>query len=356
MGFSLEYKIGQMILSGFRGADAVSAAPMIKAIKEYHLGGVWLTDADSPMGKVEGNIKSPRQLQELTGRLKEASELPLLVAIDGEGGRVIRLKKRYGFPETSSARALGEINIPDLTRRHAKHVADMLQLMGINFNLAPVVDLDINRSNSALAGKDRCFSGDARVVIRHARQVILAHRETGILSCLKHFPGHGSASGDTHRGLVDASAQWRPEELLPFKTLIAEDLADAVLTSHLFIKQMDTQFPITFSAAAIAGVLRRELGFKGVVLSDDLHMGAIRQNYSLEETLERAVNAGVDLLVFSNIEPYEAQLIPTVVRIVKNLVQAGKISEARIGRSFERIMHLKQKLALREGSASGRTQ
>ncbi len=317
MEYSLEYKTGQMLLCGFRGKNAAAAKPIIRAIKNYHLGGVWLTDADSPMGHTSGNIESPQQLQSLINDLKAASEVPLFVAIDAEGGQVIRLKEEYGFPQTLSAARLGRADDLQLTYRQAREIALRLEKLGINFNFAPVVDLAVNPANRALAGKERCFSDDPQTVIRHARQAIRANREMGILSCLKHFPGHGSAAGDTHLGFVDASARWTQEELLPFNTLIAEGLADAVLTSHLFIEQIDPQFPVTFSATAIEGLLRGESGFTGVVLSDDLHMGAIRQNYSLEETLMQAIMAGIDILVFSNLEPYDARLIPTVVKIVK---------------------------------------
>ena len=339
MEYALEYKIGQMVMTGFSGIAPDENTAVVKAIKEFHLGNVWLTD----LPKKEGNIKSAAQVKKLVKGLNAHSEIPLFIAIDAEGGEVIRLKEEYGFPATFSAKSLGRINDPQLTFNEAQKTARLLRSLGINLNLAPVVDLALNPLNPSLAKKERCFSDYPESVYQHARAVITAHHEQGVFCCLKHFPGHGSTTNDSHLGFVDASATWERAELKPFSRLIKENLADAVLSAHILIKHLDDTYPATLSANIINGLLRSKIGYGGIVLSDDLLMGAIRHNYSQIEAIEQAVNAGVDILLYSKMEEGGENYAIGAINGLRYLYKKGRISQQRIDQSFRRIMRLKQK-------------
>ncbi len=191
---------------GFRGLDVNSNSPIIRDIFDRHIGGVILFDYDVPTSTPIRNIESPAQLKRLTAKLQAASLIPLLIAIDQEGGKVCRLKQSSGFPPTLSTQYLGSINDLSLTRRHAARTAKILAHLGINLNLAPVVDLDVNPDNPIIGRLGRSFSADPQVVTAHAAEFIKAHREHSVLCALKHFPGHGSSTGDSHLGLTNVTS------------------------------------------------------------------------------------------------------------------------------------------------------
>ncbi len=340
---SLENKIAQMLIVGFDGYEINNNHLISKAIKNHNLGGVILFDLEEKDCRLK-NIKSPGQVKKLVSDLKGLSDVPLLVGIDYEGGQVARLKEKYGFPKTFSHKYLGDIDDVTLTHKHACEMADTLSGLGINLNFAPVVDLGVNTENPVIAKKERSFSEDPEIVIAHSRQFIKAHAEAGILSCLKHFPGHGSSSTDSHLGFVDITASWQEAELLPYKQLVKEGYVDCVMTAHVYNKNIDPDYPATLSQILISEILRKQIGFEGVVFSDDLHMGAIIENYSFEESLRLAINAGVDILLISYNEKYKDELTANVIDIISGLVVAGEVLEDRINQSYGRITKLKNKL------------
>ena len=342
--YSLDYKIGQMVMTGFRGTDVDCSSPISRAIKELNLSGVWLTDNESPMQDTIGNIKSPDQLKKLISDIKKYSDVPLFVAIDAEGGKIIRLKEKYGFPKTYSAKYLGQKDNPDFTYNEALKIAKTLKRAGINFNFSPVLDLDLEPNSPALGQKERCFSRDPDKVIRHARQIIKANHSLGILCCLKHFPGHGSTSDDSHDDYVDVSDSWTEKELRPYRYFIDRNMTDAILTAHIMIKQFDDKYPATLSKNIITGILRNKLNYQGVVISDDLNMGAIRLNYSYEDAVELAINAGVDIILNSNVMTYNEDIAQITIETIKKLVKDKYISKSRIDQSFSRIIKLKRGL------------
>ena len=346
MDYSLDMKIGQMIMTGFRGTEVNQNSQIIHLIKNSHLGGVWLVDNDSPMGHTIGNIESAGQLKKLIQKLQDASEVPLFVSIDAEGGEVIRLKEKYGFPATLSAQYLGEQNDLSLTRDQAVNIAKTLKELGFNFNLSPVLDLNKNPNNQALGRKQRCFSDDPYIVIQHATQVIEAHHDQGIICGAKHFPGHGSARDDSHIDSVDVSETWSEDELIPYKELIEKGLVDAVLTAHVSLNRFDSQYPATLSKNIVTGVLREKLKFRGVVVSDDMNMGAIKENFNYENALELALNAGVDIILQSNVNHYDEKITERTIEIIKKLIKLGKVSKEKIDESSQRIVQLKQKFKL----------
>ncbi|MCF7740946.1 MAG: glycoside hydrolase family 3, partial [Candidatus Marinimicrobia bacterium] len=164
-------------------------------------------------------------------------------------------------------------------------------------------------------------------------------------SCLKHFPGHGSTMDDSHHDFVDATESWNEKEIKPYQYFIDNNMVDAILTAHILIQDFDESHPATLSRSIITDLLRRRMGYDGVVISDDLNMGAIRLNYNYEDAVELAINAGVDIILNSNVMQYNANIAKITFQTIKNLVEKGRISKARIDESFSRIMKLKRNLS-----------
>jgi beta-N-acetylhexosaminidase len=340
-GPSLREKIGQMLLVGFRGLTVAESASILADIRDRNLGGVLLFDYDTPTATPVRNVKGPEQLTALVSGLQAAATTPLIVAIDEEGGKVARLDQRHGFPKTVSEQAMGERNELSYTRQQAGQMATTLHSVGVNLNLAPVVDLNVNPTNPIIGSLGRSFSADPTVVTEQAGAFIDAHHEIGVACTLKHFPGHGSSTGDTHLGVVDVTATWSEVELEPFQRLVAGGTVDAILTAHVFNSTLDPDYPATLSQATITGILRERLGYNGVVLSDDMQMGAIRDAFGYEDAVRLAINAGVDVLTIANQQVFEDGIVGTTIDLVERLVGEGKISEDRIDASYRRIQALK---------------
>ncbi|EAT15996.1 glycoside hydrolase family 3 protein [Desulfuromonas acetoxidans] len=344
----LEEKIGQLLLVGFRGQTLEQAPTLVNDIQKRHLGGVILFDYDVQLRQSGRNIASPSQLKQLTSDLQALSNLPLLIAIDQEGGRIARLKPAQGFPVTLSHRELAEQADVRLTFEHGKKLATTLATFGINLNLAPVVDLCSNPDNPVIARLDRCFSATPDQVTDQAGAYIAGHHQTAVLTCLKHFPGHGSSTTDSHQGFTDITQTWNEEELVPYRELIQHGRVDTIMTAHVFNSHLDANDPATLSRPIITGLLRGVLGYEGVVISDDLQMKAISAHYGLETAIEKALNAGVDMLVFGNNLSYNEHSVEQAVTIIQRLIKQGKVSEARIDESWRRITMLKRRLTVKE--------
>ena len=342
----LDAKIGQMLMVGFSGLEVDAGHPIVEDITGRNLGGVILFDYDVITRSPVRNVESPSQVKALVDALQAVAPTPLLVAIDQEGGMIRRLKEEHGFPPTVSARFLGTRNDLDLTRQHATSMAQTLAQLGINLNLAPVVDLDTNPDNPAIGKLERSFSADPAVVTAHALAFIEAHHRQNVLCSLKHFPGHGSSTADSHLGLVDVTTTWSRDELKPYASLIQAGMADAVMTAHVYHTELDPEYPATLSKPIITGMLRGELGYDGVVISDDMQMSAITQHYGFETAMRATIEAGVDIIVIGNnlVRNSTEHMAVRTVELVKRLVQSGQISEARIDESYQRIMRLKHKL------------
>ncbi|MFH1615702.1 MAG: beta-N-acetylhexosaminidase [Planctomycetota bacterium] len=342
---SIDEKIGQMVMAGFRGCDVRDSPSLADDIRAGRIGGVVLFDYDVPTKTWKRNIESPGQLKKLCAELQKLNDVPLLIAVDQEGGRVARLKENMGFAPTVSAQYLGEKNDLALTNRHADKIARNLIDLGINLNLAPVVDLRVNPDNPVIAKAGRSFSADANVVTAHAMEFIEAHHKAGLLCTLKHFPGHGSSKDDSHLGMADVSDTWRPEELVPYRRIIAAGKADAVMTAHVFNAKLDEEYPATLSSKIIDGILRKQLGYDGVVISDDMQMGAIAEYFGFDKAVEVAIKAGVDIILIANNSVYDDKAARRTGELIKKLVESGEISTERINTSYRRIVKLKQRLS-----------
>jgi beta-N-acetylhexosaminidase len=341
---ALDVKIGQMVMVGFRGLTVSDDHPVARDIRMRHIGGVILFDYDVPTRTYDRNIASAKQTRALTISLQRQASIPLFIAVDQEGGRISRLKEKKGFPPTVSQRQLGAAGDLKKTALQADVTAKTLAGLGINVNFVPVVDLDLNSANPVIGKLERSFSADPEVVTRHAMAVIEAHRRYGVLTAPKHFPGHGSAGSDTHEGFVDVTGRWAPVELEPFRLLIRQGMADMVMTAHIFNGKLDPVWPSTLSGKTLSGILRQEMGFDGVVISDDMQMKAISAHYGLETAIKQSILAGVDILIFANNSVYEEDIAARVTATIRSLVEKGEIPRERIDASYRRIMKLKEQL------------
>ncbi len=339
---ALDGPVGRMLVVGFRGTQARKGSRIQKAIREHRLGGVILFRQDVPSGASHRNIRSPDQLRRLTRSLQEAAPYRLLIAIDQEGGEVARLHPADGFQASPSAASLGEQPVAR-ARRAAQSTAAQLADLGINWNLAPVVDLATKEGSPSIGGLGRSFGAHPEEVTPRAAEVIRAHRAEGVLTAVKHFPGHGSAAEDSHLDLPDITGSWRAEELLPYRRLLEMDLVDTVMVGHLYHRELDSTWPASLSKRVISELLRKRLGFQGPVVTDDLQMRAIRDRYALETTIRRAIRAGADILLFANNTVYQPRIAARAREAMRDLVRGGEIPPERINRSLRRIRKLSRK-------------
>ncbi len=341
---SLDEKIGQMLIIGFRGLSIDPNTTIAKDIKSGRIGGVILFDKDVALNSPVRNVESPQQVKQLISSLKAFTPNKLFVCVDQEGGYVARLKQKYGFPYNVSQQYLGDLDNTDSTMYYANQTAILLKSLGFNVNFAPVVDLNINPENPVIGKIERSFSSDPNIVVKHSQILTHQFNEYGILPVLKHFPGHGSSSSDSHLGLTDVTQTWNSIELEPYKQIINNNFDGMIMTAHIFNSNLDPDFPATLSYNTITGILRNQLNYKGVIVSDDMNMGAITLNYGLESAIEHSINAGVDILIFANNLIYDENIAQNAINIVKNLISSGKIKRERIDESYKRIMSLKSKL------------
>lgn len=341
----LKEQIGQMLMIGFRGTEISKDSYIVQEMEDLNIGGVILFDYDVPSKSFPRNIISPKQTKNLIADLKKFSWTPLFVAIDAEGGKVNRLKEKYGFIAMPSPQKLGAQNNPEETKKISAALARQLADLGFNVNFAPVVDVNINPDNPIIGGIGRTFSNEPNKVVEQALAFIEGHSEPGIITCLKHFPGHGSSRNDSHLGMVDITNTYQDKELIPFEKIIEQEKACMVMTAHIINKNIDSEYPATLSPLFIQNILREKLGFNGVIVSDDMQMGAITEHYGFDEAIIRAINAGCDLLIISNNGKIYDEQAPEQARdIIFNAVKQGKISREQITQSYLRIITLKSKL------------
>ena len=336
---SLREKIARLLVVGFRGLSVDEAPWIRRAITEDGLGGVILFDRHRSSTRPR-NVASPSQVRALTTELRAlAPDRALIVAIDQEGGLVTRLAPRYGYPEVVSEAAIGDKSV-DEVRTWAEGLVATIADAGINLNFAPVVDVDVNPDNPAIGAIDRSFSADSAVVARDAEIEVQAHRARGVRTALKHFPGLGSATANTDYGVADVTSTWTDDELLPYRDLLAQDLVDVVMAAHVLNGQLDPNAPASLSPATIDGLLRTDLGWDGVVVTDDMQAAAITDAFGFEESIQLAIEAGNDLLLFANQQVYDDAIVMKVIDLVEGFVRDGTITEARIDASLARVERL----------------
>lgn len=337
----LEAMIGQMIMVGFVGTEPGDPWPRKLAgqIAEGEVGGVLF---------LKRNVKDRDSVRALNAAfLAAAGATPPLLAVDQEGGIVQRLTAEAGFAERPSARDVARTQSAVEATETYTGIARDLRAWGFNLNLGPVVDVDVNPANPIIGALGRSFSADPEAVAQYGAVFVTAHRKEGVLTALKHFPGHGSSREDSHKGFVDITDTWTPSELVPYRRLVAEGLVDVVMPGHIYLEQMSDpggMLPSSLSRIALA-ILRTDIGFAGVIISDDMEMQAIEADYTLEEAAVCAIRAGTNILIYSNYAHRRPDLPGELVAFLAR--RAGEDPELRrsIEDSHRRIMALKAGIA-----------
>jgi len=338
---TLEQMAGQMIVVGFQGDDAsdTSVKAVAAEIAAGTLGGVMY---------LKTNVKSLAAVEAMNEAFRAASpDLPPFITLDQEGGAVERLTEAVGFEELPNARAVAQGKSPAEAQALYGEMARKVAALGFSVNFGPVADLDVNPDNQVITKFGRSFGKSAKTVAAYDEAFIAGHHAAGLITSLKHFPGHGSSTADSHEGFVDISKTWDPSELEPYRILFADGYADMVMVGHLYHSGYageGSKLPASLSQQWIDGVLRGDLGFKGVVISDDLEMGAIRKLYDLHDTVVRAVNAGTDVLLFSNTAKPSAGLAGQIRSILVAEAESDPAFKARIEASYARIVALKSRI------------
>ena len=316
-------KVGQMVMIGIQGTQVNDDS--LYMLNEYNIGGIVLFDR---------NMENKQQVKKLTADLQSQApgKLPLFIGIDEEGGDVVRMKNELMPPP--SAQEIGTTNDPAKAREWAKKTATELKDLGINLNFAPVADVGSNDRRS--------YSTDVQKVTEFVINAGKGYEENNLLYCLKHFPGIGKGQVDTHVNSYSVPAEsemLRNEDLVPFKLAIDKLSADRyfIMVSHLTYPAFDETFPASLSPKIITGILRDELDYQGIVITDDLEMGAISKHYSFEEAGVKAVQAGVDIVLVCHEYEHEIDVYNGILKAVQN----GTISEDRLNESVRRILKVK---------------
>lgn len=339
---SIRHMAARMLMVGFRGSEITPDNPVTGYIRDLGVETIILFDVDLTSGGGYGsrNITSAEQLKKLTSDLRALSARPLLICADQEGGYVQRLKPAYGWERIPSA-LVASRGGADSVRAAAALSARQLSQAGINLNLAPDADLLINGC-PAISGLDRAYSANPDSVALFAGIFVDEHRKHGVATTLKHFPGHGSSQSDSHHGFTDVTNGWTAQELKPFAELISSGHADAIMTAHIFNRNLDPDYPASLSHRITTDLLRDKLGFDGVIITDDLYMEAVYNSYSEEDFIVLAVNSGADLLcVGNNIKTgFEAERPQKLVNIIVNAVLDGRIPVQRLIESNARVDRL----------------
>jgi beta-N-acetylhexosaminidase len=336
--------LGRMLIFGFHGntPDDPGVRQLIEQIRVGKAGGVIF---------FKRNITSAANVKVLTRAFRKAANgRPLIIGIDQEGGAIERLGPNEGVAALPSAKAMARAASVSEAEKRYHALAQSLKTLGFNMNFGPVVDLDINRANPIIGRLGRSFSDDPEVVAAHAAAFIRAHRAAGILTSLKHFPGHGSSVGDSHAAPADISASWTPQELEPYRRLAREGLVDTVMVGHLLNDRFDTKRPASLSPVVVRDILRKTLGSSVVVIADDMEMGAITAERSKEAGVIAAIRAGNSLVIVSGEHDREADMPARVFdyaalaaaddkRLQDMIAQSGKAldrAEARWSAVFDK--------------------
>lgn len=342
---SLEQMAGQMIVVGFSGdgVDDKSVVALRAEIAAQTLGGVMY---------LKTNVASLKAVAAMNAAFRAASpSLPPFLTLDQEGGAVERLTSAVGFREVPSAESVASSNDPAGARSIYEGMAKGIADLGFTVNFGPVLDLKSNPKNEVIAKYGRAFGPGADRVAIYAEEFIKAHHDAGILTAVKHFPGHGSSTADSHEGYVDITETWKDAELDPYRTLLEANDLDFVMIGHLINRDISAE-PASLSKEWITDQLRGKLGFTGVVISDDLEMGAIRKHYDLKETVLRAVRAGTDVLLFSNTAKPSPTLADDIRTILVAEAERDPAFRARIEESYGRIVGLKQRIGAAPDAAA----
>lgn len=331
---TVQEKIGQLVLVGIEGTEMDDTS--LELIKDYHVGGFIL---------FKDNITSTQQSVKLLNALKQANvanPVPLWLSIDEEGGRVTRFPEEY-VKLPSSGKVGSQQNL-ELSKRVGGLIAEKVSGIGLNMVFAPVLDINSNPNNPVIG--DRSFGTNADVVSDQGIASMNGIQENGVVSVVKHFPGHGDTSVDSHLGLpvVEHNLKRLHEmELVPFQQAIDEG-ADVVMVAHLLMKSIDPDTPSSYSKPVITDLLREELGFKGVVITDDMTMGAVSSNTDVGEASVKSILAGSNIVLVGH--EYDTEI--AVIQALTDAVKEGVISEDMLNDRVKTTLLLKQKYEVKD--------
>lgn len=328
---SVTKKAGQMLIVGYAGdsIDSLGFKKILKQIKRGEISGVILFSR---------NIKSKEDLILMNEKILNSNSITPFISIDNEGGMI----QRYDFEDTKSALEVSKLSEEEAKKEYSK-MAALEKELKINLNFAPCVDLQLDEE-SIISKKQRSYGKDYKVVSKYARIFVEEHNKKNIITSIKHFPGHGSIKGDTHKGLVDSTLTFQKDEIMPYFELKDLDKLNTVMISHIYNSNFDEKYPASLSKKTI-DMLINSIGFKGVIISDDYDMGAIRKNYTFDEIIINSINAGVDILLFSNnIEGYDENLVKNFHKTIKKELKKGTIKIEDIESSYKKIINLKKNI------------
>lgn len=348
---SIEEKIGQLLCFGWQnGGDAAAGADDAylnindqarRCVEELHAGGMILFARNV---QAAGNPKPPVDIRRVRGMISQMQSLarvPLFVAVDQEGGRVAR----FGTPFTPSpsARVIGRAGNTAAAEQAASCVGRELRAVGVNFNFAPVADIDSNPANPVIG--DRSFGNKSEEVAAMVVAQTAGYGAGGVLSCVKHFPGHGDTDVDSHLALPKLSHSREVmdrRELVPFRAAIAFG-APAIMTAHILFPALDDSgLPATLSRPILTDLLRGELGFRGLIVTDCLQMKAVADRWGTPRAAIMAAQAGADILLVSHIWKEQKETFDALVAAVRS----GELAESRVDESVARIAAAKELLAV----------
>lgn len=324
---SLDQKLGQMVISEFYGSTVDS--DLTEMLKTSQIGGVLIENKN-------GNARTRNQLVSLNQGMQSEATIPLFISTDFEGGFVNELSLITG--SRPSETAIGKTGNPQIAYNDGRSAASDLTSLGLNVNFMPIVDVLTNPNNPGLI--DRTFGNNATLVTNMGRAYLQGLTDGGIIGCLKHFPGLGSASIDPHKSLpfMDRSVSTLDAvDLVPYRTMIDEGIVPMVMVTHILNPQLDPKLPTSLSPNVVTNLLRNQLNFKGVIISDTLWMGGISNTYSLGQAAILAVNAGTNLIL----GPRGLQDTQTMLAALKQAVTNGTISMDKINTSVQLDLALK---------------
>lgn len=329
----IEKMAGQLLVTGFPGNSAgdKSTKALADHIAKGRSGGALF---------LRHNVKSGKDVKQIAGQMIGASRQGLM-AIDQEGGKVQRLGKKQGFTSMPTAKWVASNKSVAEARALYKIAGRELRAAGFNMNMAPSVDIH-DPKNPVIGKYDRGFSTDVERISAYAGAFVEGFAAAGVACSLKHFPGHGSSRSDSHDGFVDISNTWSADEIVPFKKLAS--ISPMIMSGHLFHPEFsDGKSPVTFSSKALTTKLRKGLGYNGVILTDDLDMGAIRKSFQLRDAIILSLRAGNDLLLLSNSLNYDEALPVKASRWITDAVKQGQLSSGQIKSAYSRVMAMKKR-------------
>lgn len=326
---TLEEKIAQQLVLGFDGTDYNAA---LKRYSARNIGGVIL---------FKRNIVNESQLTQLNRDIfQNAANIPMFIGIDQEGGRVNRLPA--SIQNIESAYTIGLSHDKQYAYQQGRYVGENVKRMGFNLDFAPVLDIWSNPANKVIG--DRSFGHDAHMVSGMSRSFRQGITETGIITSGKHFPGHGDTVSDSHETLPVSNKsldELMKFELIPFKQHI-DDGIDMLMVSHISFPDIDNKYPASISKEIVTNILKKKLGYKGVIISDDLSMGAISNRYSLNEAVVRGLQSGETIMLIGS----DAVDVDTLIQYVRSNVENGNIDKKIIDENNEKIIRLKLKYGI----------